>query len=164
MNKICEVTDYFIGETRERELIIKRLSKYISFFHYSHKSLIVLFVTSDSNSVASFSTVIGAPVGIASASFSLAFSMSTGIVKKLLKKHQIKIKGIIKLLCYARSKLNSIESNISEALMYNEIGYEDFTTIINEEKDYRELKESIRMMKTQRSAIYGSKNQNLLEK
>ena len=48
--------------------------------------------------------------------------------------------------------------------MYNEIGYEDFTTIINEEKDYRELKESIRMMKTQRSAIYGSKNQNLLEK
>ena len=48
--------------------------------------------------------------------------------------------------------------------MYNEIGYEDFTTIINEEKDYRELKESIRMMKTQRSAIYGSKNQNLSEK
>ena len=51
----------------------------------------------------------------------------------------------------ARSKLNSIESKISEALINNEIGHEDFTTIINEEKNYRELLESIRMMKTQRS-------------
>ena len=41
----------------------------------------------------------------------------------------------------ARSKLNSIESKISEALINNEISHEDFMTIINEEKKYRELKE-----------------------
>ena len=46
----------------------------------------------------------------------------------------------------ARSKLNSIESKISEALINNEISHEDFMMIINEEKKYRELKESIRMM------------------
>ena len=51
----------------------------------------------------------------------------------------------------ARSKLNSIESKISEALMDNEISHEDFETIINEEKKYQELKESIRMMNSQRS-------------
>ena len=51
----------------------------------------------------------------------------------------------------ARSKLNSIESKISEALMDNEISHEDFETIINEEKKYRELKESIRMMNSYRS-------------
>ena len=45
----------------------------------------VLSATSRSISIASFATVIGAPVGIASASFTLAFSISTGIVKKLLK-------------------------------------------------------------------------------
>ena len=50
-----------------------------------------------------------------------------------------------------RSKLNSIESKISEALINNEISHEDFTTIINKERNYRELKESIRMMKSQRS-------------
>ena len=50
----------------------------------------------------------------------------------------------------ARSKLNSIESKISEALIHNEIRYEDFMTILNEEK-YWELKESIRMMNSQRS-------------
>ena len=50
-----------------------------------------------------------------------------------------------------RSKLNSIESTISKALIYNEIIHEYFTTIINEERNYWELKESIRMMNSQRS-------------
>ena len=49
----------------------------------------------------------------------------------------------------AGSKLNSIESKISEALMNNEISHEDFMTFIIEEENYRELKESIRMMKGQ---------------
>ena len=49
----------------------------------------------------------------------------------------------------ARNKLNSIESKISEALMNNQTSHEDFMTIINEERNYRELKESIRMMKGQ---------------
>ena len=51
----------------------------------------------------------------------------------------------------ARSKLNSIESKISEALINNEINHEDFMTIINVENKYLELKESIRMMNSQRS-------------
>ena len=53
----------------------------------------------------------------------------------------------------ARSKLNSIESKITEALINNEISQEDFMTIINEEKKYRELKESIRVMNSQRSDV-----------
>ena len=53
----------------------------------------------------------------------------------------------------ARSKLNSIASKISKALMDNEISHEDFETIINEEKKYRELKERIRMMNSQRSDV-----------
>ena len=48
----------------------------------------------------------------------------------------------------ARSKLNSIESKISEALMNNQISHEDFMTIINEERNYGELKENIWMMKS----------------
>ena len=53
----------------------------------------------------------------------------------------------------ARSKLNSIESKISEVLINNEISHEDFMTIINEEKTYRELKQSIRMMNSQRRNV-----------
>ena len=53
----------------------------------------------------------------------------------------------------ARSKLNSVESKISEALINNEISHEDFMTIINEETKYRQLKESMRMMNSQRSDV-----------
>ena len=49
----------------------------------------------------------------------------------------------------ARSKLNSIESKISESLINNQISHEGFMTIINEEKNYRELNESVRMIKGQ---------------
>ena len=150
LNKINEIKDYFVAEIKERELMSKRLSKYIASFDYFDKSLIVLSVTTGSISVASFATIIGAPVGIVSASFSLAFSISTGIVKKLLKTKRNKKKKH-KIVMLARSKLNGIESKISEALINNEISHEDFMTIINEEKKYRELKENIKMMNTQRS-------------
>ena len=81
LNKINEVKDYFIAEIKERELMSKRLSKCIASFDYFDKPLVVLSAISGSISIASFATVIGAPIGIASASFSFAFSMSTGIVK-----------------------------------------------------------------------------------
>ena len=134
----------------------KRLSKYIASFDYFYKSLIVLSVTTGSISIASFATVIGAPVGMMNASCSLTFSITTG---KLLKATRNKKKHN-KIIMLARSKLNSIESKISETLINNEISHEDFMTIINEEKKYWELKESIWMMNSQRSDV--EKN-NLIE-
>ena len=82
LNKINEVTDCFIAEIREGELMSKKLSKYIAYFDYFDKSLIVLSATSSGISISSFATITGAPVGIASASFSFASSLPTGIVKK----------------------------------------------------------------------------------
>ena len=92
LNKINKIKDQFLAEIKERKLMGKRLSKYIAFFHYFDRSLIVLSVTTSSISIALFATVIGAPVVIASASFSLAFSIFTGIVKKILKTTQNKKK------------------------------------------------------------------------
>ena len=83
INKINEVKDYFFADIKERELMGERLNKCIAPFDYFGKSLIVLSVTDGSISIASFATVIGAPVGIASASFSLAFLMSTEIMEIL---------------------------------------------------------------------------------
>ena len=62
LNLINEVKDSFITEIKERELM--------------RKSLIVLSATSGSISIASLATVLETPLGIASASFSLAFSLS----------------------------------------------------------------------------------------
>ena len=94
----------------------KRLSKCIASFDYFDNSLIVLSVTTGSIIIASFPTVIGATVRIRSTSFSLAFSICRGIVKKLLKTTRSKKKNHNETVMLARSKLNSIESIISEAL------------------------------------------------
>ena len=83
---------------KERDLMSIRISKYIASLDYFDNSLIVLSVTIRSIFIASFATVIGAPVGIVNSSFSLVFSIFTGIVKKLLKK-EINRKSTIKLLC-----------------------------------------------------------------
>ena len=98
LNKINEIKDYFIAEIKEIELI---------------NSLIVLFVTAGSIFIASFASFVGAPVGMVSTSFSLAFSISTGVIKKLLKTTRNKKKKLNKIVVLSISKLNSIENKIS---------------------------------------------------
>ena len=63
----------------------KKLNKYIAAFDYIDKTLIVLSTTPGGITFISFTSVIGAPAGLASASFTLIFSLTTGIIKKLLK-------------------------------------------------------------------------------
>ena len=149
LNKINEIKDYFIAEIKKRKLMSKRFSKYIASFDYFDKSLTVLSVTSGSIFIVSFTTVIGTHVGMANASLSLVFSLSTGLVQKLLKTTSNNKKKHNKTVMLARSKLNSIESKISEALMNNLISHEEFMSIINEERNYRKLKESLRIIKGQ---------------
>ena len=127
LNKINEIEIYFISETKERELMSKRLSKYIASFDYFGQSLIILSAISGSISIASFATVIATPVGIASVR--LTFSLRTGIVKKLLEATRNKKKKHNKIVMLPRSKLNSTERKISEALMNNQISHEDLKTL-----------------------------------
>ena len=74
-------------------------------------------------------------------------SITTGNVKKILKTTQNENKKHSKIVMIAKSKLNNMENRISEALINNEISYEDFTTIIEKEKNYCEQKKVIKMMK-----------------
>ena len=143
LNKINEIKDYFIAEIRERELMSKNLSKYIASLDYFDKSLNVLSILSGNISIASFATVIGAPAGIIGASCSFTFTITPGFVKKFLKTIRNKKKKHNKIVMLARSKLNSIESKISKALMDNEISHEDFETIINEEKNIENCKKAL---------------------
>ena len=93
--------------------------------------LFVLNAASSGVSIISFTRIIGAPVGIASASFTLIFSLTTGIVKKLLNITRKKKKKHDKILMLAKSKLNSIDTLISQALIDMDISHEEFITILN---------------------------------
>ena len=64
--------------------ISKNLNKHVTVFDYIDQALIVLSTASGGVSIISFKTIVGAPVGIASASLTLSFSLSTEIVRKLL--------------------------------------------------------------------------------
>ena len=68
--------------------MIKTLSTYIAVFDYTDKTLIVLSPTSGGISIISFTSVIGIPAGIASASFTLIFSLTTGIIKKIIESNK----------------------------------------------------------------------------
>ena len=92
-----------IFQLRERELISKNISKYIASLDYFDKSLNFLSILSDSISIASFASVIGAPVGITGASFSFTFSITSGFVKNFLKTI-IKKKEKTQQNCYVGQK------------------------------------------------------------
>ena len=78
----------------------KKLSNYIAAFYYFNKNLIVLSEPSGGVSIISFSSIIGAPVGIAGESFNFVFSFTTKIVRKLLKSTRNKKKIHHKCLCW----------------------------------------------------------------
>ena len=97
LNEINKIEDY--SEIQERKTMSKKLSKYIASFDYIDKTLIVLAAASGGISIISFTSVIGIPAGLTSASFTLLFSLTTGIIKKLLKITRKKKKNTTKLLC-----------------------------------------------------------------
>ena len=100
------------------------------------KVLIVLSAAGGGVSIISFTSITGAPVGIASASFTLILSLTTGIVKKLLNITRNKKKKYDKILMLAKSKFNIIETLIPQALIDMEITHEEFITILKEEDKY----------------------------
>ena len=88
LSEIIGIESYFYQEINERESYIKKLKKYIAIFDYLDKILIVLSTTSGGILIISFTTIVGAPVGIASANFTLIFSISKGLIKILLEKNK----------------------------------------------------------------------------
>ena len=93
--------------------------------------------------IASFATIIGTSAGIIGVSCGFAFSITSRFVKKFLKTIRNEKKKRNKIVMLARSKLNRIESKISKALMDNELCYDDFETIINEEKNIENWKKAL---------------------
>ena len=130
LNKIIEIGNYFHQEINQRKLCSKKLSKYVAAFDYIDKILIVLGATSGGVSIISFTSVVEAPVGIASASFTLIFSLTLGIIKQLPSITRSKKKKRDKILMLARSKLNGIETVVSQALRDMEISHEEFVQLL----------------------------------
>ena len=139
LDEISKIEDYFIEEINQEKSCSKKLSKYITIFDDIDKILIVLSATTVGILIISFASVIGTPAGIAS-----YFSLATGIIKKLFSMTRKKKKMNDKILMLARSKVNSIEALISQALIDMAISHKEFITNLKEKDRYDIMKDNLR--------------------
>ena len=144
LDEISKIENYFIEEINQRKSCSKKLSKYVAVFDYIDKILIVLSATTGRVSICSFTSFVGAPVGITIVSFTLIFSLTTVIVKKLLSTTRNKKKKHDKILMLEKSKLSSIETPISQALINMEVIHEEYIAILKEKDKYEKIGDNLR--------------------
>ena len=102
-------------------------------------------------SIASYTAVVGIPVGIVGSFLTLIFTIGMGISKSLLKVTKKRKKKHNKIIALAKSKLNTIETLLSSALNDSKISHEEFTNIITERNIYENIKENIKELMTEPS-------------
>ena len=132
LNEISKKKHYFNSKIQERETISKKLRKSIASLDYMDKVLTVLSGIFGGVSIISHASVIGIPAGI---------------IKKTLKETKKKKKHS-KIIMLARSKLNCIETLMSQALIDLDISHEEFKAIVNEKEKHDQMKESVRNTKS----------------
>ena len=147
-DEINKINDYLNVEIKERKDIVKKLSKYIVAFDYADKLFITLSASFGALSIASHATAVGIPVGIAGASLTLIFTITTGVIKKILNITRKKKKKHNKIIALARNKLNIIETLMSQALIDFCKSHDEFSKIIYEKNNYEQMKDNIRSVKS----------------
>ena len=135
-----KIENCFINDINQQKIYSTKLGKYVTIFDYIDKILIVLSATTSGVSIISFPSTIDKSVAIVSSSFTLIFSLTTGIVKKLLSITSNKKKKHDHLLMLAKSKFNSVETLISQALSDLDISHEEFVTILKKKDRYEKMK------------------------
>ena len=153
LDEINKIRNYFNNEIKERKYIIKKLNKYFVSFDYLDKIFIALSASFGMLSIASYTSVVGTPAGIAGSSLTLIFTIGTGISKSLLTVTKKRKKKHNKIIALAKNKLNTIDTLLSSALNDSEISHEEFTNIINEANIYENIKENIRELTVELSSL-----------
>ena len=148
LHEINKIKDSLNVEIKEKKDIVKKISKYIVAFDYADKLFVTLSASFGTLSTASHATIVGIPVGIAGVSLTLIFTVTTGVVKKLLNITRKKKKKHNEIIALARSNLNIAETLVSRALTDFEISHEEFSKIIYEKNNYEQIRDNIRSVKS----------------
>ena len=148
LGEINIIKAYLNAEIKERKDIAKKISKYIVTFDYADKLFIALSASFGTLSIVSHATVVGITVGIAGASLTVIFTVTTGVVKKILNIKRKMKKKHNKIITLARNKLNIIETLLSQVLIDFDISHEEFSKIVYEKNNYEQIKDNIRSVKS----------------
>ena len=123
-SEIIGIENYFHQAINQRKSWSKKWNKHVTTFDYIDKILIGFSGTRSGVSIILFTSIAGAPLQIASASLTLIFSLTTGIVKKSMNVTRNKKKKHDKILMMAKSKLSGIETLVSQAMIDTDISHE----------------------------------------
>ena len=144
LKKVNEIRNYLIQETNRNESMSKKHKNFCRILNYIKHSLIAIFTITGCVSISAFSSLVGIPIGIASSTIGLKICVITIgikkyklIIKKKRKKHD-------KIVLSLKSKLNSIEVLISQALIDLSISHNEFVLINNVLQDFYHMKEEIK--------------------
>ena len=148
LDEINKIKDYLNAEIKKRKDIIKKISKYIVAFDYADKLFIALSASFGTLSIASHATIVGIPAGIPRESLTLIFTVTTGVVKELLNITRKKKKKHNKIIVLGRSKLNIIETLISQALIDFDINHDEFSKIIYKKNNCEQIRDNIGSVKS----------------
>ena len=149
LKNIDETRNYLLEEIKQNELMGKKHKKVCTTLNYIEHFLILASTITGCISISAFSPLIGIPTGITSSAIVLlkicviaaGIKKYTSIIKKKKEKHD-------KIVLLAKSKLNSIEVLVSKALIDSIISHDEFVLINNVLKEYSEMKEEIKNLKT----------------
>ena len=143
-NEISKTENYFNQAINQRKLCRKKISKYVAAFDYIDKILIVLSAKWGGVFIISSVSVIVVSAGVTGANLTIIFSITTGIIKKILSIKRSKTKNHNKILMLAESKPNSIETLVSQALIDMEISHQEIIAILKKKHKYEKMKENFR--------------------
>ena len=122
-----------------QQVLTNKLSKYLTIFDYSNKILTVVLTVFSGTNI--FSNVKNKQLlDLITSVFSLLFSLSFGIIIKLQQETKLRKKKHNKLLYLAKSKLDCIETLISNSIKDGIISHDEFLEILKEKKEYNGLK------------------------
>ena len=148
LKNIDETRNYLIEEINRNELMSKKHKKVCTTLNYIEHFLILGSTITGCVSISAFASLVGIPIGIASSTIGLKICVITAGIKKYKSIIKKKKKKHDKIVLLAKSKLNSIEVLISKALIDSVISHDEFVLINNVLKEYNEMKEEIKNLKT----------------
>ena len=144
LDEINSIKEHFNAEIKERKDIIKTLVNILLLLIMQTKFLLHYQHRFGTLSIALYATIVGIPAGIAGASLTLIFTITTGVVKTFLNIKRKKKKKHNKIIALARSKSDIIEHLISQSLIDFEITHEEFSKIIYEKNNYEQIIDNIK--------------------
>ena len=148
LKNIDETRNYLIEEINRNELMSKKHKKICTTLNYIEHFLILASTITGCISISAFASLIGIPIGITSSAIGLKICAITAGIKKYKSIIKKKKRKYDKTVLLAKSKLNSIKVLISKDLIDSVISHDEFVLINNVLKEYNEMKEKIKNLKT----------------